>query len=151
MKWINIIGLCLQFLAFWFAAPELLGVDALKRFEKSLIKLISKMPSLILGIAGLVLGLSMGIYGINQGLSASDGQESNMVATMLVIISISVIYMLYILFFYKKVQRWIEKSFAKPIITKLISNNESRKIALITGAFLFTLGFVFQILVALWS
>lgn len=152
MKWINIIGLFLQFLSFWLAAPELLGADTLKRFEDGLIKVISKFPSVLLGLLGLVLGAIMSFYGIYQGIQASENNSPEQyISFMIFILIFSALYIVYILVFYKRIQKWIERIFAKPVIHQLITNNESRKLALITGAILFTLGFVLQFVALLWS
>lgn len=144
MKWINIIGFVFQFLSFWFAAPELLGSDTLKRFEEGLIKLMSRLPALLLGGGGVVFGLMMGIYGVYKGASADA--QTNYTQTFFIIIGISVLYFVLILF-YKKIERWIERKFAKPTIENLIKNNESRKTALMIGAVLFTVGFMCQLVV----
>lgn len=151
MKWINILGLVLQFLSFWLAAPELLGSETLKRFENGLIKFLSRLPSILLGIIGLVVGISMGIYGIYSGIAASENGQNNTLTTMYTILGISIAYMIYIFFFYKKVQSFIERWFARPLINHLITNQESRKVALITGAVLFTIGFLCQLTVLILS
>lgn len=41
------------------------------------------------------------------------------------------------------------KKYATPLIQKLILNGEVRKTALIVGAVLFTLGFIFQLISAI--
>lgn len=151
MKWVNIIGLFLQFLSFWFAAPELLGADTLKRFENGLIKAISRLPAIFLGVVGLVLGITLGIYGAYQGITASQENGTNFIRSIAIILSISFVYLIYMLFFYKKVQNKIELVFATPMIHKLINNNESRKLYLIIGAILFTIGFLCQLVVLLLS
>jgi hypothetical protein len=149
MKWINIIGLIFQFLAFWFAAPELLGSESLRRFEKGLIALIGKIPTVIITFSALAIGGGMSWYGINTGLEASEKDATGMIYTMITIIVLSVVIMVYFIFFAGKTQRWIQAKMATPLVEKLIMNGESRKSALIAGAVLFTLGFVMQLVVAL--
>ena len=57
VKIFTIIGLVLQFVAFWMAAPEILGVDWLKRTETMIRLAISKIPQVILGIVGVASGM----------------------------------------------------------------------------------------------
>lgn len=151
MKWLNIIGLVLQFVSFWLAAPELLGAETLKRFESGLIKTISRLPSIVLGSVGIIVGIVMGVYGTMKGIAASEENESSVIQSMMIILAISVLYILYVVFFYKKVHRFIETIFAKPLIYKLITSSESRKVSLILGATLFTIGFLCQLIVLLVS
>jgi hypothetical protein len=151
MKWINIIGLCLQFFAFWLAAPELLGAETMKRFESGLVKFVSRLPSISIGLIGLFAGIGMAAFGIYSGLHASENSASNPLKPMILIGVASAFYMLYMIFFYKKLQNFIEQSFAKPLIEKLINNSESRKTALVFGAILFTAGFVLQLIVLVMS
>jgi hypothetical protein len=148
MKWINILGLCLQFLAFWFAAPELLGVDALKRFEKGLIKLISNLPGMVFGFAGFSLGIILGVYGMKTGM---EGNKDALIEALIIIGVVMVIYMVFMIFFYKPLQRKLEKAVATPLLIKLINNNHARKTALITGALFFTLGFLLQLTAVVFS
>lgn len=151
MKWINLTGLVLQFVAFWLAAPELLGLDALKRFEKGLIAFISSLPSLFMGIAGISFGAGMAYFGISKGLEAAEGSQSDVIQTMVVIGVISVVLMVYFLVFAKRTQKWMKRKLAVPLMTKLIENNESRKQALIIAAVLFSIGFMMQSLAIVFS
>ena len=146
MKWLNITGLIFQFAAFWFAAPELLGIEALKRFEKGLISFISKIPTAIIAICAIVIGVSMSFFGIQKGMQAADSNASDIIATMITIIVLSIVIMVYFIFYAKKTQDWMVTKYATPLIQKLIDNGKSRKTALIVGAVLFTLGFLFQLI-----
>ena len=145
MKWINLTGLLLQFIAFWLAAPELLGQEALKRFEKGLVSFISTLPSILMGLLGIGFGASMAFYGISEGLKAAEGAQTDIVQTMVLIAMISVILMVYFLVFAKRTQKWMKRKFAEPLMTRLIENNESRKQALIVAAVLFSIGFLLQV------
>ena len=151
MKWLNVLGLIFQFFAFWFAAPELLGGDTLKRFEKGLISFVSKMPSILLALLAIVFGTGMSIFGIQQGISATENNASNMIGIMIFILVISAVTMAYFIFFSRRTQHWMQRRYAQPFIEKLIQNGESRKSALIIGAILFTVGFILQLMVALLS
>lgn len=145
MKWINIIGLCLQFFAFWFAAPELLGKEAMQRFQAGLIKIIGQLPAIFFGAFGILAGGGMAYFGVRSGMEASAGSSMNPLITMGFILGFSILYLLYIILFRKRTQRFIENKFATPLIEKLIINNEARQSALIIGAVLFTVGFFLQL------
>ena len=150
MKWINALGLLLQFIAFWFAAPELLGKNTLKRFENGLQKTISRLPMIILLI--LILGVSIGysVYGIYTGLKASEGGITQGEMTRYYVF-LGLSFMVYFIFmiFNKKVVKMLDTYLAQPLMHKLIHKSEIRKNALIVGAILFTLGFLIQITLVL--
>ncbi len=77
MKWLNLLGLSLQFFAFWFAAPELLGPQTLARFEKGLISILAKVPTLLIALVATGAGFGMSLYGIRTGLNAAKGEASH--------------------------------------------------------------------------
>jgi preprotein translocase subunit SecG len=141
VKYLAIFGLCLQFVAFWLAAPELLGVEALKRFEKGLVKLLANLPGMTLGIVGFATGIGLGVYGIMVGLKGDSD------AAKRAIIWIAIVFTLYVVFvvvFYKRLQKVLRIRVAEPLMNSLIQNNKTRKIALAVGAAFFTLGFICQ-------
>ncbi|MCB0733624.1 MAG: hypothetical protein H6608_02895 [Flavobacteriales bacterium] len=152
MKWINLVGLVLQFLAFWFAAPELLGTDALRRFEKGMTRMISALPTLLIAGGAAIFGIAMAIYGTMTGLKAArEGASTNPMYTMIWILGISVVVIVYLIGFSKRTQRWASAVLAEPLVQRLIHNNESRRLALVVGAILFTLGFLCQVVAVVLS
>lgn len=146
IKWLTILGLVLQFIAFWLAAPELLGVDALKRFESGLVKIISQLPGLLFGFLGFSLGLGLGIYGFYTGM---HGNKDQVFTSMYIMAGIMAVYVVFMVFFYKRLQVYLQKNVAEPLIEKLINNNQTRKAALVLGALFFTVGFVAQLAAAI--
>jgi len=144
----NIIGLCLQFLAFWLAAPELLGAETMKRFEAGLVKIISQLPGMLFGFVGFSLGMGMGVYGFYTGM---QGDKALVYKSMYIMGGIMVVYVIFMVFFYKRLQVYLQARVAEPLMQKLINNNESRKTALVFGAILFTAGFVMQLAVLIIS
>ena len=148
VKWLTILGLVLQFIAFWLAAPELLGVDALKRFESGLVKIISQLPGLLFGFLGFTLGIGLGVYGFYTGM---QGDKDLVFKSMYIMAGVMAAYVVFMVFFYKRLQLYLQIHVAKPLIEKLINNNESRKTALVFGAILFTAGFVLQLVVLVMS
>ncbi|MBI1221148.1 MAG: hypothetical protein GC180_00980 [Bacteroidetes bacterium] len=151
MKWINASGLILQFVAFWLAAPELLGEVTLKRFEKGLHKLIARIPSILfLGVI-IAYALLFAVRGLVKGIEAGQGQGSIDITSFYLQLGIaSCIYFAYVLF-YKRINRWIDIRFAQPLSQKIIHNQETRKLALVIGAICFSLGFLLQLFAVLWT
>ncbi|WP_282628620.1 hypothetical protein [Empedobacter sedimenti] len=134
IKIFTIIGLVLQFLAFWMAAPEILGVDWLKRTETMIRLAIAKIPQLILGIIGIVSGM-MFYHSMSSTL---------IFATVVMLVAIMLI-------FYKKMEKSLDEKISKPLIDKLILNNTFRFTLLKYAALFFTIGFVIQILLVIVS
>lgn len=145
MKWLNLLGLLLQFLAFWFAAPELLGEMTLKKFETGLKKFVTLMPVILLMSVVMLFGFGLGGYGLYMGLKGSSGELQTQDFTRYYII-MGCSFLVYALFmlFYKRIQRWVSLRISTPLIETLINQGETRKQALIIGAILFTLGFILQ-------
>jgi ABC-type amino acid transport system permease subunit len=150
MKWINAAGMLLQFLAFWFAAPELLGEKRLRSFEKGLKNLISYLPMILILLVIAVYGLTFGIGGIIKGIHASaEGIEaSSLTSYYLVLSACTILYMVFILFF-RRIHNWLERKVATPLSNHLINDQSARRSALILGAFLFTIGFICQFIIAI--
>jgi hypothetical protein len=148
VKWLSIIGLCMQFLAFWLAAPELLGVEALKRFENGLVKVLSRLPGFTIGFIGFATGVSLGIYGMLVGL---EGDTDAVKEAFIWIGIVFGLYIVFIIFFYKRLQFYLKNKVAEPLMQTLIANNQARKTALVGGAILFTVGFLSQLIALILS
>jgi len=152
MKWINALGLLLQFVSFWFAAPELLGVNTLKRFENSLRKFVASLPLIILMGIILVYAVSLSALGIFKGIEANEKgiAKSDMIQVYLTM-GVCFLFYLVFLFFFKRLKKWLDINLAQPLVYGLINNNKTRSSALMVGAVLFTLGFLLQMLVVFLS
>jgi len=150
MKWINASGLILQFLAFWFAAPELLGESTLKRFESGLRKFIGRIPILLFMLGVMAYAFLFAVIGFMKGLDAAKHgiEEAEMYRFFWVLGTASLLYFISILF-YKRILSWLDRKLALPLTDKLIHNNHTRKLALLIGAVLFSLGFALQLFAVL--
>ena len=146
MKWVSALGLTLQFLAFWFAAPELLGQKTLKRLEDGILKLLSRLPVFLLMLVVLTYTLYFTMSGINKGIEASEHgiSQQDMIRYYVVLGLAMAVYFVFILA-YKRIFRYLEKKVARPLTRRIIHNKESRRSALAVGAVLFTLGFLLQL------
>ncbi|MFA7616402.1 MAG: hypothetical protein WCY16_07475 [Weeksellaceae bacterium] len=56
LKIITVAGLCLQFAAFWLAAPEILGAEWLIKTKNILKKIISQIPNYLLILRSSIFG-----------------------------------------------------------------------------------------------
>lgn len=148
MKWVNAIGLLLQFVAFWLAAPELLGEPTLRRFEKGLKKLVTQLPMIIIWIVILGYGVTSLVISLLKGWDAAKNGTSaeSMTAFYITLGIASGLYFIFMIF-YKRIKKGLETKLAQPLVEKLINNTETRKQSLILGAVLFSLGFMLQFIV----
>lgn len=150
MKWVNALGLTLQFISFWFAAPELLGEQTLKRMEAGLKKLIAKIPVIVVLLFCCGYGLTFGIMGMVRGIKAGkEGIATHEYYSFIAVLVLSTLAYLVFIFNYKAINHWLETRIAQPLTQQLIHNNETRNNALIIGAFLFSVGFLLQLAVVL--
>ncbi|WP_312923843.1 hypothetical protein [Empedobacter brevis] len=133
IKVFTILGLVLQFLAFWMAAPEILGVDWLRKTQGLIRKMISQLPQLILAVLGMVLGVMF------------YHSMRSIFAFVVVIIIIAILLLLY-----KKLGQVLDEKISKPLIKKLILNDTFRFTLLKFAALFFTLGFIIQIALVLF-
>ena len=150
MKLLTAIGLISQFIAFWFAAPELLGESALKRMQTGIQKLVTWIPIIVSLVVILGYGLTfIFISGYNAYQMSKNGEAVIDPTKYFVAMAIfTSLYMVFI-FRYKKIKAYLENKVAIPLTQKLLHSNETRKNALIIGALLFTIGFIAQLLAVL--
>lgn len=153
MKWINAIGLILQFIAFWCAAPELLGQATMLRMQKGLEKLLSRIPLIFFTIVILGYGIFFGVRGVLKGIEASQTHNVTAGEMWSFYISLGIATLLYglLMFFYKPLRRYLNDKVAVPLVENMIHQTSMRRQALALGAILFTLGFMLQLLAILFS
>lgn len=118
VKTLTIFGLFFQFISFWLAAPEILGVEWLKKTENILKKLISQIPNYILIIIGIIMGVIL-------SESVTNFYWLLIVATFLILIT----------FLQKKLEKKLEKKISEPLLNKLIGSNTLRFTLLKFAAF----------------
>ena len=128
IKIFTLLGLILQFVAFWMAAPEILGADWLKKTEEMIRKAINQLPQLILAVLGMAMGVMF---------------YHSMSSFFVFVVVIMIIILL--LIFYKKVEKLLDEKISKPLVNKLIINETFRFTLLKFAALFFTLGFLIQI------
>jgi hypothetical protein len=152
MKWVNILGMVLQFLSFWCAAPELLGESTMRRLEAGMTRFVARIPVILVFGSMLLYALGMGLFGLVEGLRASRGEGVPMDATTYYLF-VGAAMFAYALFmvFHKRLLGWLERTLAKPLVQRLVASADARRNALILAAFLLTTGFLLQLIVALFG
>ena len=145
MKWINALGLLLQFIAFWFAAPELIGEANLKRLKTGLIRFTTFLPLLFFILLILGYGGYFAIGGAIKGWQASaSGTTESEIYTFYVYLALATVIYLLVMFNFKKIKFWLNERLSKPLVARLIANDQFRSSLLLIGAILFTAGFLLQ-------
>jgi hypothetical protein len=139
--WINRLGLFLGFLAFWFAAPELIGEERLKRWEKwALEDFIRDVPKNLGCLVSFSVACLMAFSWLALCLLLPDRILTDRVVNVVAYASpIAVI--LAGIFLQSKAEKLLPK-FTQPLLASLANNERLRARSLLLGAFLFTLGFI---------
>jgi hypothetical protein len=150
MKWLNILGMVLQFLSFWCAAPELLGEATMRRLENGMTRFVARIPVILVFGAMMCYAVAAGLFGVYEGITASRGEQP-VVDPRYYFLFIGVVMVVYLIFmvFYKKVLAYLERTLAQPLVHRLVSSPDARRKALVLGAILLTTGFLMQLVVAI--
>ena len=150
MKWLNILGMVLQFLSFWCAAPELLGESTMRRLETGMTRFVARLPVIIVFGGMLLYAAGMGIFGLVEGLRASRGESVPLDPTSYYLfVGVGMAVYLTFMIVHKRVLAWLETRLAGPLVHKLVASADARRNALVLGAVLLTTGFLLQLVVAL--
>jgi len=148
---VNRIGMILEFFSFWFAAPELLGEDRLRRLRDSFGRGVKALPSLTAKVlCGILLfgapGILIVVYQrrVFSYLSWSFSHWSHLLVGNVVEEVIGIAFLFLAVAFEFFAFEFLTKHVAKPILTKLADNNRLRQNSLVLAAILFVAGFMLQ-------
>jgi hypothetical protein len=130
MRWLNILGMTLQFFSFWFAAPEILGEEKLKHYENKIKRYLSNLPTLIFGVPSIIL---IFIFFGSGGKSSGSGE-------------FSIVLLILAFIFRNRLKKRFEEKVMKPFLDTLIENDDKRQNYLRIAAALFTAGFICSIM-----
>ena len=149
MKWLNILGMLLQFLSFWCAAPELLGEATMQRLEKGMTRFVARIPVIIVFGGMMAYALAAGLFGVYEGITAARGEQP-LISPRYYFLFIGVAMVVYLTFmvFYKKILAYLERTLARPLVHRLVADGDARRKGLILGATLLTTGFILQFITA---
>lgn len=142
---ILLVGLAklLMFLAFWFAAPEILGEDRLRRYTKSGLIVVALAVSLTAWVALIAL---LGVYGYNEESTRHPPQTTGDAVTRvrnIVQVRIMAVTDFWTLVFciaaavaiFTSLKEWIDKQ-----ISKLAESERMRRVGFILAAWFFLIG-----------
>lgn len=146
MKLITVLGMLLQYFAFFFALPELLGEGRLIQLNQWILKFINKIPFIASGLLCAILGLVMAIWGGSLESNISPIQKKifyiTIISTLLFAILISV--------FQKKVVKFLTNRIANPIAKRISESSDFRLRALKFAALFYTVGLALLIFAVLY-
>ena len=149
LKWLNILGMVLQFLSFWCAAPELLGEATMKRLEVGMTRLVTRLPVIIVFGSMLLYATATAGFGVYDGITAGRGEEPVIdINHYLVVLGLLMAIYVVFLFTYKRILAFLEQRLAQPLVHRLVASADARRNALVLGAVLLTVGFLMQLAVA---
>lgn len=160
IMWLNCLGIVLEYLSFWFAAPELLGEERLSALENSLEQILQAQKEVVLPrrtfwlrvgnriiwgprkvfqlrvvslVAALIVAVLLPVLVLMKGAAMSPGRS--MIALVAGLFLIVTLVML--------------MEHAVPLVLgPLADDSRLRRRVLMLGALLFTLAFAFQLTAA---
>lgn len=136
IKILSIISISFQFITFPLAAPEILGKEWLKKTEVLIRNSIKTIPFIVLFVLGIGIGLGFSFGVIKQ----------NKLITIILVIVIIIMSLLR-----KKITLFLDSKIVLPILNKLIISDNLRFSLLKIAAFLFTIAFILQIIIIVYS
>ncbi len=128
-QWVDRVGLLLQFLSFWFVAPELVGEERIKTLGKSMATFFSNSIFLIVAV---------GLLTVAWSLAFREGYHLTHRIGLALLFSSFVLVPKFLLYRLVK-ERWLPS-----LVQHLSSDEHFRKGLLWVGGFLFTLGAALQ-------
>jgi hypothetical protein len=146
MKLITVLGMLLQYFAFFFALPELLGQDRLIQLNQWFLKVIKIIPFVTSGLLCSILGLIMGVWG---GTLGDDVSSTQRIIYYTVVIS-TLIFAILISVFQKSVIRFLSNRIANPLAKRLSESSDFRLRALKFAALFYTFGLALLIFAVLY-
>ncbi len=134
IKILNLLALFFQFLAFWLAAPEILGAEWIEKTESFSRSVIKKIPSVILAISGILAGV------------ITAHSIENIYFVLPVFIGLALF-----MKFSKNIEDYLDLKISKPLLSKLIIDQNFRFTLLKIAALFFTIGFLIQVTTTILS
>lgn len=131
----------LQYVAFFFAVPELLGDSRLKLLNKWITNIVFYIPKITIAVLSTFVGILMGIWGSYIGVN----NNYLYVKLFYSVVILSVVLVIILSIFQKKIIAFLNNRIAIPLATKLTENSDYRLAALKYAALLYSLGLLILI------
>jgi hypothetical protein len=147
VKLLLIVGMCLQYFAFFFAVPELFGKERLVQFNNWIIKAVKMAPGILIAIFTTAVGISFSFWAPYLYKSGERWMYilyfSCVILTMLMAILIAV--------FNKKIVKYSTEKAVNPILNRLLVDKNYSMRALKYAAVLYSLGLMVLIVATILS
>ena len=119
----------LGFLSFWFAAPEFIGEQRLRAWERALVAGVLRLPKGLQWLLAVVNASAVTAYLIWKFVYRAIPDY----ILLFPVLTVSVLMLMY-----------LSQIFVEPIVSRLANDSRVRQRALFVGAVLFTLSFLLQ-------
>jgi hypothetical protein len=157
--WLSRVGMLLEFLSFWLVAPEILGIERLKRWENDLetwlknkdlsnhLKLIGLVATYIVVIGWVIF---LAIWGFSLLMSGIDFQHPNLMPSLIYLATSLLVALLVRLFvaglleLTQPIGKRLIQSVTSPILRALEDDTKISRRSLMLGAGLYILSFLLQ-------
>jgi hypothetical protein len=153
VKALNLLGIVLEFLSFWFAAPEILGERRLRAIERRLEKGIEKSPLTLLWVAmvaalALMWVVTMAMCWVTLRLMLVGMTPVDVLANVLAVVVMALLPMC-VLSAALTVAIKLQEKVVPPLLRVLADDERIRQRSLVVGAVLFMIAFLCQFTAAL--
>jgi hypothetical protein len=150
MDWVNRIGMVLEFVSFWLAAPEILGKQRLLMVENRIRKMLHFLPRLSTPVIAILL-VVMPLVCIGEFYLMRTGQIQRSAYGPTITapkdgMYYGVFYIIFPLFLLLTGVYFLVDKIGPALLHSLADDKRYRHRALIVGATFFTLGFILQII-----
>lgn len=137
-KNLNLLIDLMEFLSFWMVAPEFLGESKMRILEKRVMKLEVFMPGLVFGMSGVLTGIFFSVVG---------SRLNEVYWWKYLVFSFLGVYFTCIMIFQVRIRNYLSGKVFGPFFKELSDSGVFRQKLLKSGVFLFTLSFLFKLLV----
>lgn len=144
--WVNRVGILLEFLSFWLAAPEILGEERLRKLERRVEDMVRVLPVVVTGVF-VTLWLLTAIWRVETDIELQMGWRVGGIRTG-VIYTVSLILTLISIYFLTRypTRRVLTENVVRPLLLQLANDQPIRQRSLVVGAVLFVVGFLLQLI-----
>ena len=154
-KLLNLLGVMLEFLSFWFAAPEILGEERLKALEQGLEKGIKQFPLTLLWVAmlaalALMLVIMAAMVWVTVTLVLMDVMLVDALS-MVLAVGLMALLLMGVLPAALAVATTLQEKVIPHVLRKLANDQRIRQRWLAVGATLFVMAFLCQFFAILLS
>jgi hypothetical protein len=150
IPWVSRLAIILNFLSFWLVAPEFIGEERLQKIERKLKSgfvfalpttiWLLVLPCVTLGALFLFLFLLFAVLAVffHYPSLRVDGPFLDALVAVFTVLAV---------IFANRSRRWADQKIAKPLLAKLVNDDDARRRYLVTGILMFILGHALQFLI----